>query len=85
MDRKTMKLLLIADIHANYEALQTVLEIPHDRAICLGYIVDYRPDPEKCIDLLRKKAILTISSTSPTGSENHLASFRFQNTFRLNV
>ena len=24
-------------------------------------------------------------STSPTGSENHLASFRFQNTFLLNV
>ena len=60
MDRKTMKLLLIADIHANYEALQNVLEIPHDRAICLGDIVDYGPDPEKCIDLLRKKAIPTI-------------------------
>ena len=28
---------------------------------------------------------LTNSSTSPTGSENHLASFRFQNTFLLNV
>ena len=26
-----------------------------------------------------------MSSTSPTGSRNHLASFRFQNTFRLNV
>ena len=24
-------------------------------------------------------------STSPIGAENHLASFRFQNTFRLNV
>ena len=55
-----MKLLLIADIHANYEALQTVLEIPHDRAICLGDIVDYGPDPDKCIDLLRKKEIPTI-------------------------
>ena len=28
---------------------------------------------------------LNSSSTSPTGSENHLASFRFQNTFLLNV
>jgi len=28
---------------------------------------------------------LSIFSTSPTGSENHLASFRFQNTFLLNV
>jgi putative phosphoesterase len=55
-----MKLLLISDIHANYEALQTVLQIPHDRVICLGDIVDYGPDPDKCIDLLRKKEIPTI-------------------------
>jgi putative phosphoesterase len=55
-----MKLLLISDIHANYEALRTVLKIPHDRAICLGDIVDYGPDPDKCIDLLREKAIPTI-------------------------
>jgi len=47
-----MRILLIADIHANYEALETVLDIPHDRAICLGDIVDYGPDPDKCIDLL---------------------------------
>ncbi len=55
-----MKLLLIADIHANYEALQTVLKVPHDRVICLGDIVDYGPDPDKCIDLLRKEKIPTI-------------------------
>jgi putative phosphoesterase len=55
-----MRLLLISDIHANLEALETVLEIPYDRAICLGDIVDYGPDPDKCIDLLRKKAIPTI-------------------------
>jgi putative phosphoesterase len=52
-----MRILLIADIHANYEALETVLEIPHDRAICLGDIVDYGPDPDKCIDFLRIKRI----------------------------
>lgn len=55
-----MKLLLISDIHANLEALETVLEIPHDKAICLGDIVDYGPEPDKCIDILRKKAIPTI-------------------------
>jgi len=55
-----MKLLLIGDIHANYEALKTVLEVPHDNAICLGDTVDYGPDPDKCIDLLREKAIPTI-------------------------
>ena len=55
-----MRILLIADIHGNYEALQTVLKVPHDRAICLGDIVDYGPDPDKCIDILREKAIPTI-------------------------
>ncbi|WP_410507698.1 metallophosphoesterase family protein [Methanosarcina hadiensis] len=55
-----MKLLLIADIHANLEALQAVLKVPHDRAICLGDIVDYGPDPDRCIDLLQKKDIPTI-------------------------
>lgn len=55
-----MRILLIADIHANLEALQTVLDVPHDRAICLGDIVDYGPDPDRCIDLLQKKNIPTI-------------------------
>ncbi|KKH92584.1 serine/threonine protein phosphatase [Methanosarcina sp. 1.H.T.1A.1] len=55
-----MKILLIADIHANLEALRTVLDVPHDRAICLGDIVDYGPDPDKCIDFLQKKNIPTI-------------------------
>lgn len=55
-----MRILLIADIHGNYESLQTVLEIPHDRVICLGDIVDYGPEPDRCIDLLREKAIQTI-------------------------
>lgn len=55
-----MKILLIADIHANLEALRTVLEVPHDRVICLGDIVDYGPDPDKCIELLRKTNIPTL-------------------------
>lgn len=59
-----MRLLLLSDIHGNYEALQAVLEVPHDKAMCLGDIVDYGPDPDKCIDLMRKKAI-------PTTRGNH--------------
>ncbi len=55
-----MKILLISDIHGNYEALQTVLKVPHDKAICLGDIVDYGPDPDRCIDVLREKEIPTI-------------------------
>src|SRR5665647_3436734 len=54
------RILLIADIHGNYESLQTVLEIPHDRVICLGDVVNYGPEPDRCIDLLRERAIRTI-------------------------
>lgn len=55
-----MRILLISDIHGNYEALQSVLEVPHDMAICLGDIVDYGPDPDRCIDVIRAKKIPTI-------------------------
>jgi putative phosphoesterase len=55
-----MKILLISDIHGNYEALQTVLKVPHDMVICLGDLVDYGPDPDRCIDIMREKEIPTI-------------------------
>jgi putative phosphoesterase len=55
-----MKILLISDIHGNYEALQSVLKVPHDMAICLGDIVDYGPDPDRCIDVIRTREIPTI-------------------------
>jgi predicted phosphodiesterase len=66
-----MKLLLFADIHANYEALKTVLEVPHDKVICLRDIVDYGPEPDKCIDLLRKKVIPTIK-----GNHDNVVAFK---------
>ncbi|NPE29922.1 metallophosphoesterase family protein [Methanococcoides sp. SA1] len=52
-----MELLLISDIHGNLEALDAALSIPHDRAICLGDVVDYGPDPGRCIDRLRDEGI----------------------------
>jgi len=44
----------------------------------LGCAAEYK----KRVD---RKSSYPIYSTSPTRSRNHLASFRFQNTFRLNV
>lgn len=51
-----MRLLLIADIHSNLEALQAVPKEEYDRLICLGDIVGYGPNPKECVDLIRKKA-----------------------------
>lgn len=44
-----MKVLVIADVHGNLEALESVLADPHDALICLGDIVGYGPDPGACV------------------------------------
>ncbi|MCX5660053.1 MAG: metallophosphoesterase family protein [Planctomycetota bacterium] len=50
---------LISDIHANLEALTTVLADIEKRGIsrilCLGDIIGYGPDPCACIDLVAQK------------------------------
>lgn len=60
-----MKLGLVADIHANYEALSTVLEHFQkenvDQVYCLGDIVGYNANPAECIELLLEHNALCIS------------------------
>ena len=58
-----MKRLIIADIHANFPALEAVVEAagPVDQILCLGDIIDYGPNPAECIDLfmeLNAKSII---------------------------
>ncbi len=50
-----MRILVLSDIHANYEALQAVLNDagPVDEVWCLGDVVGYGPDPNECIETLR--------------------------------
>lgn len=54
-----MRYAIISDIHGNVEALQAVLadirKRKVDLIICLGDIVGYYPDPERCIELVRKE------------------------------
>jgi predicted phosphodiesterase len=51
-----MPIALISDIHANLDALQTVLDDIDGRGIkqilCLGDIIGYGPNPRECIDLV---------------------------------
>lgn len=53
---------VIADIHANGEALKSVLEdMPQvDRKICAGDLVGYGPEPDEVIELIKSKDILTV-------------------------
>ena len=39
-----MRILLLADIHGNWPALQALNE-PHDVCLCLGDLVDYALEP----------------------------------------
>lgn len=53
-----MRYLILADIHANYDALAAVLEYVKnekiDKYIILGDVVDYGVEPNEVIDTLRK-------------------------------
>lgn len=47
---------LLADVHANLEALEAVLDDVEragvDRTLCLGDVVGYGPDPAACVELI---------------------------------
>jgi predicted phosphodiesterase len=58
-----MRYLILSDIHANVTALDTVLAAAEgrwDRAICLGDIVGYGPDPNEAVDRIRSLDCVTI-------------------------
>lgn len=52
-----MRFLILADIHANLEALEAVLERARgrfDQVICCGDLVGYGPDPNEVIEAVRQ-------------------------------
>lgn len=51
-----MRILVLADIHANWPALQAVTAEPYDVCLCLGDLVDYGMDPAPCVAWVREKA-----------------------------
>ena len=56
---------VVADIHGNREALETVLAALDRRGVrkllCLGDVVGYNADPDECAAMLRKRAALSIA------------------------
>jgi len=58
-----MRYLILSDIHANITAFDAVLasaEGRWDKAICLGDIVGYGPDPDEAVERLRSLDCITI-------------------------
>jgi predicted phosphodiesterase len=59
-----MHYLVISDIHANLAALEAVLKDAEGRyefVWCLGDLVGYGPDPNACIERLRKLPLICIA------------------------
>lgn len=59
-----MRLAVLSDVHANFEALTTALdEIDRrgaDAIVNLGDVVGYGPDPVPCLDLVRERCAVSI-------------------------
>ena len=53
-----MKYAILGDIHANLEALETVLEDARKERcthfVSIGDVVGYNPNPSECLELLRE-------------------------------
>jgi len=54
-----MRIAIISDIHSNLEALQKAFEIIEgknvDEIVCMGDIVGYGADPNRCLELVRQR------------------------------
>lgn len=52
-----MKILILSDIHANWYALEAILDKEsHDALIFLGDAVDFGPSPRNCVKFLMKSS-----------------------------
>ena len=76
-----MKFAIIADIHANLEAFEVVLEDIKTQncthIACLGDVVGYNANPKECLDIVRSMNIPTVKGNHDEycSSEEHLEGF----------
>src|SRR5215210_5806928 len=61
-----MRILLLADIHANWPALQAINE-PFDVCLVLGDLVDYGLEPSPCIQWVKERATYTVRGNHDHG------------------
>ena len=69
-----MKYAILADIHANLEALQAVLEDMKQRgcthAVCLGDLVGYNASPKQCLEIIRGMNIRCVQGSHDQYASN---------------
>ena len=78
-----MRSLILADVHANLEALNAVLADARDRGgfdeiWCLGDTVGYGPDPNACLELLRRHHLVMVAGNHDFAAVNKLSIIEFQ-------
>ena len=67
-----MRILLIADIHGNWPALQAVAAEPHDLCLCVGDLVDYGLEPGPVVNWVREKAHHTVRGNHDHGAAQNV-------------
>jgi protein phosphatase len=72
-----MKIVIISDVHGNFEALSALQET-YDELWVLGDLVNYGPDPAAVVDFVRSKAAVGVSG-------NHDYSIGFNQDPRCSV
>ncbi len=74
-----MRILLVSDIHSNFEALQAVIARAgsFDRIWCLGDVVGYGPAPNECIERLRAFDLVCLSGNHDLAVVGHLPLVEF--------
>jgi putative phosphoesterase len=68
-----MRILLVADIHANWAALRSVAAEPHDICLCLGDLVEYGVEPEPCVAWVREHARYCVRGNHDHGTAQNVA------------
>jgi predicted phosphodiesterase len=66
-----MRYLILSDIHSNLTALDVVLEAAKgqwEKAVCLGDLVGYGPDPNEVIERIRSLDAVTIRGNHDKGA-----------------
>ncbi len=64
-----MKIVIISDVHGNYDALKALAE-SYDELWVLGDLVNYGPDPYEAVDFIRSAAKFIVR-----GNDDHAVAF----------
>jgi putative phosphoesterase len=68
-----MRILLVADLHGNWPALQAVGAQAYDVCLCLGDLVDYGLEPAPCVDWVRQHCLHGVRGNHDHGVAQNVA------------